>query len=477
MKKHATARRRTKIVCTIGPASRSPAAIADLIQAGMNIARLNFSHGTYDEHAATIKNIRAASDRLGRHVAILQDLSGPKMRIGRLHAGRIDLKPGQRFTLTLREAPGDQSAVSVNYPGLVKAAAVKQRILLGDGIIELQVAAKTAATLVCKVVAGGSLASNQGINAPGIALKEGVPTAKDRADLAFGLRQGVDWVAQSFISTAGELRTLRQAIRSAGRDVPIIAKIERRDALRNLDAIVAEADAVMVARGDLGLEIGLQEVPFAQKHIIRQTGRAGKPEITATQMLESMIANPRPTRAEVNDIANAILDGSDALMLSGETAMGAYPSAACRAMAAIAAAAEAHIDYTASLRGWEGNDNAGSGAAIAYAACWTAVEIQARAIICCTRSGLTARLIARHRPEAPLVVASPFEDTLRRAMLYWGACPVRVELADSTDRMIKHARRAALDAGLAAKGDRVVIVAGIPVDQPGQTNMIKADVL
>ncbi len=474
---HPDTRRRTRIVCTIGPASRSPAAIAGLIRAGMNVARLNFSHGTHEEHAAVIADIRAAAEQLGTTVAIMQDLAGPKMRIGPLPGGRVELKAGQRFRLTARETSAGPAAVSVNHPGLIESAGIRQRILLGDGLIELQVAAKTDDALECKVLAGGWLASHQGINAPGIVLRGGVPTEKDRADLAFGLRHGVDWVAQSFVSTADELRILRRAIRDAGGDAPIIAKIERRTALRNLAAIAAEADAVMVARGDLGLEIGLQEVPFAQKQIVREAGRAGKPEITATQMLESMIAQPRPTRAEVNDVANAVMDGSDAVMLSGETAVGAYPFAACRAMAEIAAAAEAHIDYTASLRGWEGNGNAGSGAAIAYAACWTAVEIQAKAIICCTRSGLTARLIARHRPEAPLVVASPFDDTLRRAMLYWGACPVRVELAENTDRMIALARRAALDAGLAKPGDNVVIVAGIPVDQPGRTNMIKADTL
>ncbi|MGI6088111.1 MAG: pyruvate kinase [Kiritimatiellia bacterium] len=469
--------RRTKIVCTIGPASRSPTGIANLIRAGMNVARLNFSHGTHAEHAEVIASIRAAAKRLGAYVAIMQDLSGPKMRIGQVPDDRMELKAGQRLTLTAHAAPASSNSVSVNYPDLIKVAEIQQRILLGDGLIQLKVVAKTADALECKVQHGGWLASRQGVNAPGIVLPEGVPTAKDRADLAFGLRHGVDWTAQSFVSTADELRDLRRAIRDAGGDTPIIAKIERRAALRNLDAIAAEADALMIARGDLGLEIGLEQVPFAQKQIIRAAGLAGKPEITATQMLESMIVQPRPTRAEVNDVANAVMDGSDAVMLSGETAVGANPAAACRAMAKIAAAAEKHLDYQADLSAKSFSADACACAAIAYAACWTASATRAKIIICCTRSGLTARLIARHRPQTPMAVVSPFESTLRRSMLYWGAYPVQIEMADNTDQMIALARNAVLQAGLAKRGDKAIIAAGIPVDQPGRTNMIKADIL
>jgi pyruvate kinase len=467
---------RTKIVCTIGPASSSLETIKELIKAGMSVARINFSHGTYEEHAEKMTNIRAASKELGCRVAILQDLSGPKIRLGTFAQSPITLKTGERFTLTTRPVPGDTSAVSFTWPDLVAAAGKGHRILLGDGIVELTVESTTTTDIICTVTNGGLVTSKQGISAPGVPLKSTVPTAKDLADLEFGIKQDVDLVAQSFIRTAEEVRVVKDFMKSHGADIPLIVKVEKRECMKNLDSIIAEADGVMVARGDLGLELGLEQVPFAQKEIIRKASRLGKPEITATQMLESMIENPRPTRAEVSDVANAVLDDTEAVMLSGETAIGKFPVEACRTLARIAAATEAGIDYigkfrqAAMIRGDDFTD------AVAHAACHLALEINARAIVCCTRSGLTARLIAKYRPDCPIAVVSPNERTLRRCMLFWGTEPVRIELATDTDSMIATAKKAVLAAGIAKPGDHIVLVAGIAA-QSGTTNTIKADML
>lgn len=469
--------RRTKIVCTIGPASHSPETIGALIEAGMNVARLNFSHGSPQEHAGFITRLKTVSNRLGARVTILQDLSGPKMRIGKLVEEPIELAPNSQFILTTRQVMGDQTAVSINDPTLVEALKPGDRILLADGELELRVRAKTETDIHCEVIVGGELKSNKGINAPGVALTTPVPTQKDIADVIFGIQHGVDWVTQSFVRNAGELRVLRTIIRQNGSDVPIIAKIEKREALDDLDGLIAEADGIMIGRGDLGLEIPIQEVPLAQKEIIKRANLAGKPVITATQMLESMLENPRPTRAEVTDIANAIFDGTDAVMLSGETAIGKYPVAATRTMAEVAVATEAHVDYMEQFRRKpiiRGDDIPD---AIAHAACHTALAIGAKVIICCTRSGQTARLVAKYRPHATIAVVSPYENTLQRMMLLWGTYPIGIGLAENTDEMIAKAKGAVLASGLAQKGERVVIVAGIPVDVPGTTNIIKAGVL
>lgn len=468
--------RRTKIVCTIGPASRDPETLRALMEVGMNVARLNFSHGSHEEHATVIARLRTLSGQLGIRVPILQDLSGPKMRIGKLGKGRIELVPHSRFVLTTRNVIGDQSSVSINYPELVEVLKAGDRILLADGELELRVMSATDTEIHCEVVVGGELKSNQGISTPGVSLKKPVPTQKDKQDLMFGLRQGVDWVAQSFVRSAEEIRSLRSIIRENGSDVPIVVKLEKREALEDLDRIVEEADGIMIARGDLGLEIPIQEVPLVQKDIIRRANLAGKPVITATQMLESMMLNPRPTRAEVADIANAIFDGTDAVMLSGETAAGKYPVKAARTMAEVASATEERIDYTERFKSKPVKPGDDVEDAIAHAACHTALGIGAKVIICCTRSGQTARLVSKYRPHAAIAVASPYENTLREAMLFWGTYPIKIELAENTDNMIAEAKKATLESGLASPGDRAVIVAGIPVDAPGTTNMIKADV-
>ncbi len=468
--------RRTKIVCTIGPASSSPEVMRALIEAGMNIARLNFSHGSHQEHAEVIARLRHVSEELGKPIAILQDLSGPKLRIGRLAEGTIELRPGSSFILTMRRVPGDADSVSINYPDLVASVKPDDRILLADGVQELRVRSTTETDILCEVIIGGELQSNKGINAPGVALKEPVPTQKDIRDLLFGIQHGMDWIAQSFVRSADELRTLRALMQQHGADIPIIAKLEKREALEDLDRILDVADGVMIARGDLGLEVPIQEVPVIQKEIIKKADLIGIPEITATQMLESMITNPRPTRAEVTDIANAIFDGTDAVMLSGETAIGKYPVAATSIMAEVACVTERNIDYMELFR-LQPMTRGDIPTAIAHAACHMALELDARLILCCTRTGQTARLVSRYRPHAPIAVVSPHEETLRRTTLLWGTYPVGIGIAKDTDTMIASAKQAVLQSGLAQSGDRLVIIGGTPVDVPGTTNMIKAEVL
>ena len=469
--------KRTKIVCTIGPASNSPETLRSLIEAGMNVARVSFSHGTHADHAQTIARLKAVSTQLGVGVPILGDLSGPKMRIGKFRDEPIELSQNSKFTLTTRAAIGDSTVVSMNYPELIADVKPGARILLADGEIELGVISTTSTDIICEVIAGGEVRSNKGISVPGVSLQTPIPTEKDVDDLRFGIQHGVDWIAQSFVRSVADLRNLRTILQQHDSNVPIVAKLEKREALADLDGILAEADGVMVARGDLGLEMPLPEVPLIQKEIIERANLAGKPVITATQMLESMIANPRPTRAEVTDIANAIFDGTDALMLSGETAIGKYPVDAVRTMAEVAIATEATIDYVEHFKRQPITFEESVPEAMAHAACHTALEISAKAIICCTRTGQTARLVAKYRPHAKIAVVSPYEDTLRRAMLFWGTLPVSIEFAPDTDTMIVSAKRAVLASGLAQTGDRVVIIAGIPADVPGSTNMIKADIL
>ena len=469
--------RRTKIVCTLGPASNSPAMIEALIEAGMNVARINMSHGTADSHARMMDVVRSVSTRLGANVPILLDLSGPKMRIGALAVGSAQLRAGDKFTLTTRPVPGDWKEVSISYAPLVTDVNKDDRILMGDGEIELRVASKTATDVVCEVVNGGELKSNKGLNAPGVRLRETVPTERDMVSVAFGIEHAADYFALSFVRTVEEVQRLRWILRERGSDIPIIAKIEKKEALDNLPGILEASDAVMIARGDLGLEIPIQQVPLVQKDVIRACLAAAKPVITATQMLESMIQNPRPTRAEAADIANAVFDGTDAVMLSGETASGKYPVESVRTMAEVAQASEARIDYAAKFAEQAPKPGSSIPEAVAHAACATAIEIGARVILCCTRSGQTAVYVSNHRAPTQIAVITPHEPTLKRTMLYWNTISVRITGGGDTDTMIGKAKEAVVAAGIAGRGDRVVIVAGVPVDVPGTTNMIKADVL
>jgi pyruvate kinase len=451
--------------------------IRALIGAGMNVARINCSHGSHDAHARTIANVRSVAGELGVYVPVLLDLSGPKMRIGGIAGGIVDLKTGGDFTLTTRDVEGGPAEVSIDYPALVGDVGKGDRVLMGDGEIELKVVSTSKTDVCCRVVVGGELRSNKGVNVPGVALGENVPTKKDLEDVAFGIANGVDWFALSFVRNANEVMNLRSVLAKSGADTPVVVKIEKREALESIDDILAVADAIMVARGDLGLELPIEDVPLVQKDLVRAALAAGKPVITATQMLESMMTSPRPTRAEAADIANAVFDGTDAVMLSGETAAGAYPVEAVRIMARIAEASEQRIDYAGRFSTRDLHSDERIPEAISHAACYMAIETSAPVIVCCTRSGQTARYVSNYRPPSKIAVVSPSEETLRRTMLYWNTHPIKIDVMPDTDTMSDAAKSAVLEAGIAGKGDRLVIVAGVPVNVPGTTNMIKADVL
>jgi len=443
----------------------------------MNVARINCSHGNHETHEQTIATVRTAARYYGVHIPVLLDLTGPKMRIGEFPGGSVTLRAGEEFRICADPVQGDEHRVSTNYPPLVHDVSPGDRILMGDGEIELRVVRRAGNEAECEVVIGGQLKSHKGINAPGVKLSESVPTKKDIADVEFGVEHGVDWFALSFVRTADEVKRLRWLLDERDADTPIVVKVEKREALDNIDAILDASDALMVARGDLGLELPIQDVPLVQKDLIARAIAAARPVITATQMLESMIVNPRPTRAEAADVANAVMDGTDAVMLSAETAAGKYPVESVHTMAEIALASENHMDYAARFHRARLQTDKTIPRAIAHAACYTAIETGAKVIICCTRSGKTALYVSNHRPPAKIAVVSPHTETLNRTMLYWNTHPIAIPLEKQTDAMIREAKNAVLEANIANKGDHVVIVAGVPVDVPGTTNMVKADVL
>ena len=466
---------RTKIVCTIGPASRSPETLEQLIRAGMDVARLNFSHGTQTEHLEVITTVRRIAERLGRPIAILQDLAGLKIRIGEIASGAVMLEAGAPFTLTTRQVLGSRQEVFVDYPHLTEDVQRGDRLLLSDGDLELEVIGTTGEDVHCRVITGGTLASRKGINLPARSITTPTVTDKDRDDLAFGLRHGVDYIAQSFVRTAADVLEVRGMIQDHGSTVPLIAKIETQDALTSIDEIIDSVDGVMVARGDLGVAVPLATVPRLQKMLIGKANRAGKPVITATQMLRSMQDSPRPTRAEVTDVANAVLDGTDAIMLSEETAIGRFPLEAVRMMAAIAADAESVFPFEAWIHRFETGGPLPD--AVARAACSMAADIDAAAIVTCTQSGGTARRVARYRPRAPILAPTPHAETYRRLALVWGITPLLNQSQPTTDELIAGAVGAALAAARVQRGDTVVITAGVPVGRAGMTNLIKVETL
>ncbi len=470
---------RTKIVCTIGPASSSPEMIRGLIRAGMDVARINFSHGDHVTHARSIATLRRIAEQEGRLVAVMADLQGPKLRVGEIEGGAVELDEGDVVTLTAHARPGATDEIPVPHPELLRDLRMGQTVLLDDGSLELIVVRAGEGAPQCRVVAGGQLTSHKGINVPGATLSFSALTFKDREDVLFALEQGVDFFALSFVRRAADVLELRQLLKSKGADVPVIAKIEKAEALSVFDEILTEADGVMVARGDLGVETPAEEVPFHQKRIIRACNRVGKPVITATQMLQTMIENPRPTRAEASDIANAILDGTDAVMLSGETAVGRYPVEAVEMMATICENAEAHLPYGRLLRALhdECRGHETITQAISCAAVEIAGEVGARAIVTATLSGMTARMVARHRPSVPVVAVTPSHTTLFLLALVWGVIPVLVERFETTDDMVEMMVRAARERGLAAWGDPVVLTAGIPFGGGGKTNMLKVHIV
>lgn len=464
--------RRAKIVCTLGPASNTPQLVGQLIDAGMDVARLNFSHGSHDEHLALIRIVRAEAQKRGRPVAILQDLQGPKIRVGRFAAGRVVLEPGREFTITTRDVVGDERVVSTSYKDLPRDVKPGDRILLDDGLLQLECIRVEGEDVVTRVLEGGTLKDNKGINLPGVKISAPALTAKDRADLAFGLRAGVDFVALSFVRDPEDIRQARRLASFDEGGVPIIAKLEKPEAVEKLEEIVEVADGIMIARGDLGVELGPEKVPLVQKRAIECTNQRGKVVITATQMLESMIENPRPTRAEASDVANAVLDGSDALMLSGETASGRYPREAVRQMARIIEEIESSTLYRIKLER-PSLDLPHSTNAIAHAAVVATRQMGLKVIACYSDSGGIARLISEYRPEASIVALTTNEITYRRLALYWGVIPEHIEPAATTDEMFWRIEEVLKRRGLAQMGERVGITMGVPVGSGESTNLLK----
>ncbi len=466
---------KTKLVCTIGPASGSPAVIEELLRTGMNVARLNFSHGTHEEHAGYIKAIRKASSKLNIPVAILQDISGPKIRTGRLKSKEVQLKEGTSFTLTTKKGLGDQHSVSVNLPELADNVKKGDVIYLDDGAIKLEVVKVTATEVKCRVVFGGILGWNKGVSVPGVDLKTPSTTEKDFKDILFGLEEEVDFIALSFVREAEDVLRVRKFIKKKGTEIPLIAKIEKREAWEHLDKILAVSDGLMVARGDLGIEVPIEKVPLIQKEIIKRCNRVGKPVITATQMLQSMINSPQPTRAEVTDIANSIFDGTDAIMLSGETAIGLYPVEAAQVMLKIALTTEASLPYGKMLLDKGANLVPQTDDAISYAACHTAHQLGAAAIVAFTSSGSTARRVSKYRPGIPIMAATPSPRQRRRLLISWGVHPFEVSEPPDVLDLFAQGSRLCLEAGVAQKGDLIVITAGLPLAIPGTTNLLKVE--
>ena len=462
--------RRTKIICTLGPATGSLEKIRELIRAGMDVARLNFSHGTPETHARFAQWVRQASRDVGRPVALLQDLGGPKIRTGTLGARRsVALQEGQRFWLTAEETEGSSRRVSISYPHLARDVRRGNKILLDDGLIELRVVGKKGDEVETEVVQGGLLKEHKGVNLPGIRLRVEALTEKDEADLAYGIGLGVDYVALSFVRRAGDVRRVKQILKGRKAAIPVIAKLEKPEAIENLDSILAVSDGVMVARGDLGVEMAPERVPLIQKRIIQRAAQMRLPVITATQMLESMTLHLRPTRAEASDVANAILDGTDAVMLSGETASGRHPIEAVEMMARIAEEADQTRPETDLRRRGRSLD-------IAETVCESVVHaaqiLKVRAIIAFTRSGSTAELISKYRPSRPVYAFCHEERIACRAALYWGVVPLVLPLELDADSTLAEAEAELLRRRLISRGDVLAVVAGSP-GRPGQTNQLK----
>jgi pyruvate kinase len=471
-----TKQRKTKIVCTIGPASESSQIIEAMIRAGMNVARLNFSHGTQEEHLRKIKTIRQIADRLKEPVAILQDLSGPKIRVGKVKEGGVELRRGEGFSLTNREVMGDEKRVSVTYPSLPDEVKPGDTILLSDGTIELQVLGNSGQDIQCRVVVGGVLTSHKGINFPTRSILASAFTEKDRQDLLFGIQHGVDLTGLSYVKEAADIGEVKRMLEKESADIPVIAKIERKEALEHIDEILLASDGIMVARGDLGMETPLERIPNVQKMLIRKANALGKPVITATQMLRSMVDHTRPTRAEVTDVVNAIYDGTDAVMLSEETASGQFPVEALQMMAKIAQAAEEEFPFDQFLKK-ETEGRTDLPQAISRAASLLAEEVGAVAIVTPTESGSTTRWVSKLRPRQPILALSRHLSTIRRLNLCWGVYPVLVSDWKDTDDMLERARRMPKELGMASTGDKIVIIAGVPISIPGTTNLIKVEIV
>ena len=466
-----TAARRTKIVCTIGPASSSRAVLDRLVAAGMNVARLNFSHGTHAEHAQAIRAIREGEAAWGRSITILQDLQGPKVRLGTFVGGHATLVTGERFTLTDKVVKGTASRSSINLPEFLVELRPGDQVWMDDGMIQLTVEKVEAGEAQCRIISGGSVTDHKGVSLPRLPLPVTSLTPKDRDDLRFGIEHGVDYVAVSFVRSAADIQEVRKFLHEQGANLPIVAKLERAEVVANLAGILALVDAVMVARGDLGVEVALEEIPVIQKDVIRQARLGKVPVIVATQMLESMVSHTRPTRAEVSDVATAIFDGADAIMLSAETAIGQHPVETVEVMARIAERAERAMPPSGAAR--QRPEAYGFPEAVAEAACQAARLLHAKAIVAFTQSGFTARLISQDRPDVPIVALTPFPEVQRRLGLFWGVSSRLVHKVETTDEMIEEIESTLLADGTVRNNDVLIIISGAPMWVTGTTNLVK----
>lgn len=466
--------RKTKIVCTLGPATDNTEVMRELMLSGMNVARFNFSHGDYSDHERRFKEIAALREELGLPIASLLDTKGPEIRLGKFKESPVILKDGDEFTLTTEERICDEKIASISFKGLPGDVTAGTAILINDGAVELRVTEVKDNEIKTEVVHGGEIGNNKGINVPGVELSMPYLSERDMNDLEFGARMGFDFIAASFVRTAADVAYLKKFIKSLGWSSPrIIAKIENMDGVKNIDEILEIADGIMVARGDMGVEIPFEQIPAIQKSIIRKGYNAGKQVITATQMLESMITNIRPTRAEITDVANAIYDGTSAIMLSGETAAGKHPVEAVRTMALIAETTENDIDYVSQLQSRRQEKGTGITNAISHAACTTAHDLGAAAIVTVTKTGGTAKMLSKFRPACPIIGCTPSPAVYRQMNLSWGVTPLMMDEKSSTDELLDGAIEAAVGAGLLKKGDVTVITAGIPLGISGNTNMLK----
>lgn len=466
--------RKTKIVCTIGPSSESLENTKKLINAGMNVARLNFSHGDFEEHGNRIINIRKANMELGTSVAILLDTKGPEIRLGKLKEEPIELNQGETITLTTEEILGDRNRIPVTYSNLPNDLSVGSTVLIDDGLIGLTVEEINGTEILCRIVNSGPIKSKKGVNVPGVKISLPGITEKDANDIIFGIEQGIDFIAASFVRKASDVLEIRELLeRHNASHIQIISKIENQEGVDNLDEILEVSDGLMVARGDLGVEIPAEEVPLVQKNMIKKCNRVGKPVITATQMLDSMQRNPRPTRAEASDVANAIFDGTDAIMLSGETAAGRYPVESVQTMARIAERAENALEYREIFTKQANAQQTTVTEAISQAVANSALDLHAKAIITSTQSGFTARMVSKYKPKSPIIAVTTDEKVMRRLSLIWGVRAVLGPNAETTDEMFENAVKGAMSTGMLSLGDTVVITAGVPVGRSGTTNLIK----
>lgn len=466
--------RKTKIICTMGPSTEKGDTLKKLIEAGMNVARMNFSHGDFDEHGGRLKSLRKYSKELGLPVAALLDTKGPEIRLGDFEAGRVELKEGQEFTLTARDILGTEKEVSITYKQLPKDVKPGSSILLDDGLIGLEVKEVSGDDIVCTVMNGGPVSNHKGVNVPGTDLSMDYLSEKDKADLIWGAENDVDFIAASFVREAADIIAIRDLLKAhGGEKIQIIAKIENEQGVRNIDGILEAADGIMVARGDMGVEIPCEEVPVVQKNLIKKANQAGKIVVTATQMLDSMIKNPRPTRAEATDVANAIYDGTVAIMLSGETAAGAYPVEALKTMVKIAERTEKDINYRRRFFESDRKANPDVTDAICHATCTTALDLKAKAIISVTKSGRSAKMVSRYKPDCDIVACAMDEKVCRQLNLAWGVTPLLLdEQKEVFDLFDEAVAVAAKEKGL-QKGDTVVITSGVPIGMSGTTNMLK----